>query len=93
MGRMDTKVHRRQFLKITAAASALPLTQQLVGAAAAKAPAARPAAEDTGGLTAYELGPQIWIRYHNRQLTCYRAHRSQKYTYLFPLTGPASGCL
>ncbi len=80
---------RRQFLKLTALASALPLTQHAVIAAAAKAPAA--AVDDPQGLTAYELGPQIWIRYNNRPLTCYRAHRSQKYPYLFPLTGPVSG--
>ena len=85
------KLQRRQFLKLTAAASALPLTRPLAAVAAAKAPAARPAVEDASGLTAYELGPQIWVRYQNRVLTCYRAHRSQKYPYLFPLTGPASG--
>jgi hypothetical protein len=91
MKRMDDRLRRRQFLKLSVAASALPFTQPLIAAAAAKAPAARPAAEDPSGLTAYVLGPQVWVRYQNRQLTCYRAHRSQKYPYLFPLTGPVSG--
>ena len=86
---MVHKLQRRQFLKLTALASTFPLTRQVVVAAAAKAPAA--AVEDTSGLTAYELGPQIWVRHNNRPLTCYRAHRSQKYPYLFPLTGPVSG--
>lgn len=43
------------------------------------------------GLTVYELGPQIWIRWNNRLVTCYRAHASQKYPYLYPLSGPLTG--
>ena len=87
--RMVHELQRRQFLKLTALASAFPLIRQVVVAAAAKAPVA--AVEDASKLTAYELGPQIWIRYNNRPLTCYRAHRSQKYPYLFPLPAPVSG--
>lgn len=69
---------------------ALPLGGRLLAAGAtAKAP---PAAEvEARGLTVYQLGPQIWIRYNNRLLTCYRAHRSQKYPYCYPLAGPVSG--
>ncbi len=83
---MQTKLPRREFLKISALASALPWASQWP----AYAQAARPG-EDTSGLTTYELGPQIWIRLNNRPLTCYRAHRSQKYPYMYPLTGPVSG--
>ena len=43
------------------------------------------------GLTTYVLGPQIWVRWDNQLVTCYRAHRSQKYPYLYPLSGPLSG--
>lgn len=56
------------------------------GAAAPTGPSA-----ESVGLTTYQLGPQIWVRWDNRLITCYRAHRSQKYPYLYPLAGPASG--
>jgi hypothetical protein len=86
---MQNSLPRRSFLKLAAMASVIPLVPRTgIGAPAAKAPAA---AEDTAGLTAYQLGPQIWVRLNNRPLTCYRAHRSQKYPYFFPLTGPVSG--
>jgi hypothetical protein len=89
---MQNPLHRRQFLKLTAVTSALPLAPELLVAVPAEIPgASSPASEDQSGLTAYELGPQIWIRYNNRPLSCYRAHRSQKYPYLFPLTGPITG--
>ncbi len=78
---------RRQFLKLSLMAAAAPMAARLDAAA----PAAKAPTEDPSGLTAYQLGPQIWIRWNNRPLTCYRAHRSQKYPYLFPLSGPASG--
>lgn len=65
-------------------------------AAAPSNTSAQPAAlaalpAEAKGLTVYELGPQIWIRWNNRLVTCYRAHSSQKYPYLYPLTGPISG--
>lgn len=88
---MTCSFSRRRFLKAAAIVSAAPLAARAAAAAAAKAPAAAPASEDTRGLSVYELGPQIWIRFNNRPLTCYRAHRSQKYPYLFPLSGPISG--
>src|SRR5512134_3290651 len=82
---------RRRFLKVVVAASPLPFSAHLAAAAVARATAASTASEEGAGLTVYELGPQIWIRYNNRPLTCYRAHRSQKYPYFFPLSGPVSG--
>ena len=64
---MQNNLPRREFLKISALAATLPLVSQLP----ACAQAARPG-EDTSGLTLYELGPQIWIRFNNRPLACYR---------------------
>lgn len=87
--RMETQLRRRKFLKVAAICSVLPATRRMVAAASQASPGAP--AEEYSGLTAYQLGPQIWVRYNNRPLTCYRAHRSQKYPYLFPLTGPVSG--
>jgi hypothetical protein len=45
---------------------------------------------DAGQLTAYQLGPQVWVRHNGVTLTCYRAHPTQKYPYFHPLTGPAT---
>jgi hypothetical protein len=88
--RMPQPLQRRRFLKVAAVTSTLPLARQL-GLGAVQSGTANPASDTDSGLTVYQLGPQIWVRYNNRQLTCYRAHRSQKYPYLFPLTGPGSG--
>jgi len=85
---MNTTISRRVFLKSSLAATAIPLAVQ----SNAGAPPAKPAVEPgTDGLTTYQLGPQIWVRWNNRPLTCYRAHRSQKYPYLYPLAGPQTG--
>lgn len=75
-------VRRRDFLKrMAVVAAGLPLA---IRAGAAAAP-------ETEGLTTYQLGPRIWVRWNNRLLTCYRAHPTQKYPYLYPLAGPATG--
>ncbi len=84
---MHTKMSRREFLKMGAVGAALPLASRLPAAPAA----APPASATTAGLSAYQLGPQIWIRWDNRLVTCYRAHGSQKYPYLYPLAGPITG--
>jgi hypothetical protein len=47
-----------------------------------------PGAEE---LTHYQLGPQIFLRWNNAPLTCYRAQPQQKYPYFYPLIGPVSG--
>ncbi|MBI5386822.1 MAG: PmoA family protein [Verrucomicrobia bacterium] len=93
---MQTMLHRRDFLRLSTAAAALPLAGRLHAAtpAAKTAPppkATNPMTADPAGLTTYQIGPQIWVRFDNRLVTCYRAHRSQKYPYLFPLSGPLSG--
>jgi hypothetical protein len=85
-------VSRREFLRSSGAGAAI-MSAAVVGELDSAEPN-RPAASvatDTAGLTTYQLGPQIWIRWNNVTVTCYRAHRSQKYPYLYPLTGPLSG--
>ncbi len=42
-------------------------------------------------LTAYQFGPQVWVRWGDNPVTSYRAHPTQKYPYFFPLSGPVSG--
>ena len=79
---------RRTFLKISAGSVALPF---LLPGTLLNAAVPGPSTESTEGLTTYQLGPQIWVRWNNRPLTCYRAHRTQKYPYLYPLSGPATG--
>ena len=87
---MDTPIARRQFLRSAGTLAGLAAFPGLVRTAAA-AQAASPG-ESAEGLTTYQLGPQIWIRWNNRLLTCYRAHRSQKYPYMYPVAGPLTGC-
>jgi hypothetical protein len=77
-------------MKVTAAVTAFPLIMQSSAAAETKQ-ATKPALDESLGLTTCQVGPQIWVRWNNRLLTCYRAHRSQKYPYLYPLAGPVSG--
>jgi len=50
-------------------------------------------AQDAGAqeLTTYQVGPQIWVRCAGRSFTSYRAHPTQKYPYLYPVAGPATG--
>jgi hypothetical protein len=84
---MNAPFSRRAFLKCSLAATALRLATHLPAAAPEAPPSAEPGMD---GLTTYQLGPQIWVRWNNRLLTCYRAHRSQKYPYLYPLAGPLS---
>ncbi|MCX8108177.1 MAG: PmoA family protein [Verrucomicrobiae bacterium] len=65
-----------------------------LAAADAKAGSSRPvppATREGKGLNVYQLGPVIWVCWDNRVLTAYRAHRSQKYPYMYPVTGPLSG--
>ncbi|MHC1767788.1 MAG: DUF6807 family protein [Verrucomicrobiia bacterium] len=79
---------RRQFLRLSMAVGAAPalLFSRSQLALAQKHPP--PEGEQ---LTHYQLGPQIWLRWDNAPLTCYRAQPKQKYPYLYPLSGPVSG--
>ena len=81
---------RRTFLAsgLTAATLVATGTARNQAAEVGVVPALVPEAK---GLTTYVLGPQIWVRWDNQLVTCYRAHKSQKYPYLYPLSGPLSG--
>jgi len=79
-----------------AAARSAPAPRSAPGAKSALAAKSGPAAAkrpEPGSekLSAYQDGPQIWIRWNNALLTSYRAHPTQKYPYLYPLAGPATG--
>ena len=83
---MRENCSRRDVLKISVAALAAPMARGL-------SPLRASAAEAVVGenLTAYQMGPHVWVRWNNHLLTSYRAHHSQKYPYFYPLTGPLSG--
>jgi hypothetical protein len=78
---------RRDFLKMSLVA-ALPVGTPLVASTAVAQPQPEPGSDK---LTAYQDGPQIWVRWANAPLTGYRAHSTQKYPYLYPFAGPATG--
>lgn len=46
---------------------------------------------DSKGLTFNQAGYDVWIRWNNELIACYRAHPTQKYPYIYPLIGLASG--
>ena len=85
---MHNNLSRRDLMKLSLAAAAAPVGVHLAASTAAAQPKPVPGADK---LTAYQVGPHIWIRWANSLLTSYRAHRSQKYPYMYPVTGPASG--
>ena len=84
---MNPAATRRGFLKGSLAA-AIPLGIPWVGATAVAQIKPEPGSDK---LTAYQDGPQIWVRWANILVTSYRAHPSQKYPYLDPFAGPISG--
>ena len=85
---MSHHLSRRSFVTWSLAAGAAPA----VFGQAGKAPVAAIRPESGADkLTTYAFGPQIWIRWADDPVTCYRAHPTQKYPYFYPLTGPASG--
>ena len=90
---MTNQLPRRDFLKLALATGSAGLPWFISSApAAGKDKSARKGPEqDNNKLTTYQIGPHIWVRWQNHVLTSYRAHRSQKYPYMFPVTGPASG--
>jgi len=82
------KHSRRAFLR---ASLALGAPVALGADATAPVTASPPGTPEGQGLTTYQLGPLIWVRWNNRMLIAYRAHRSQKYPYVFPVAGPSTG--
>jgi hypothetical protein len=87
---MPSAFDRRLFLRLTAGVAAAAPTAAL--AAATQAPqSARRVEPGSEELTHYQIGPHIWLRWHNEPLLGYRAHPTQKYPYVYPLAGPVSG--
>lgn len=85
---MNAFVSRRTFIAITTVVAGKTLSGVSANLSACEPVAAEPPG---AGLTAYQEGPQIWVRFSNEILTSYRAHATQKYPYFYPLTGPVSG--
>lgn len=85
---MIYRLSRRGFVMGALAAGTSPAVFGL--AAPADQPGIRPQ-PGSERLTAYPFGPQIWIRWADEPVTCYRAHPTQKYPYFYPLSGPVSG--
>ncbi len=85
---MSHDLARRDFLKVSLAAAAVPAVS---GLGALPRPALGGPNDPSPNLTAYQVGPQVWVRWDNRLLTSYRAHPTQKYPYFYPLAGPLSG--
>jgi hypothetical protein len=86
---MNTHIDRRRFLRLSAGAAAV--APAVLGVADQAADDQRRVAPDSEELTHYQIGPHIWLRWHNEPLLGYRAHPTQKYPYFFPVAGPASG--
>lgn len=84
-------IPRRLFLEQALAGAALCAAGTLAAAETTLAAPSGPSTAESAGLTAYQLGPQIWVRLNNKPVTCYRAHPTQKYPYLYPVSGPVSG--
>ena len=87
---MKSSINRRHFMRLSTVAVATPAAF-CSKAQPAPAPAQRRVAPDSEELTNYQIGPQIWLRWHNEPLMSYRAHPTQKYPYFFPVMGPVSG--
>ena len=75
-------------MRLSAGAAALAAARSAGAQAATGQRRIEPGSEE---LTHYQLGPHIWLRWHNELLLAYRAHPTQKYPYFFPFTGPVSG--
>jgi hypothetical protein len=85
---MSRRVSRRDFVACSLLAGATPVMAELAEGAAGATIQPLPGADK---LTTYAFGPQIWLRWADDPLTCYRAHPTQKYPYFYPLSGPVSG--
>jgi hypothetical protein len=82
---VNRRTARREFLVQSLAACAAPALL------ASEARAQIKPLPGSDKLTAYQVGPQVWIRWADSLVTSYRAHPTQKYPYFYPLTGPVSG--
>ena len=93
-------IDRRDFLKRTTTLAGIGLVAPTALVARAQDNAQARAAKftPTGGenpvehLTGYIVDDhQAWFRRNNTALTSYRAHKTQKYPYFFPVAGPKTG--
>jgi hypothetical protein len=63
---MKSSINRRHFMRLSAAAAAaVPAALTVKGQ---PSPAARRTAPDSEELTHYQIGPHIWLRWHNEPL-------------------------
>jgi hypothetical protein len=85
---MKRSIDRRKFLRLSLGAAALPAMLRIGVSQSLAQQHPPPEAE---GLTAYQVGPHIWLRWNNAPFTSYRAHPKQKYPYFYPVTGPVTG--
>lgn len=85
---MNRTLSRRELLRWGAWVASVPGATCVAAVSSMAQPKPEPGAEK---LTAYQDGPQLWVRWNNLLLTSYRAHPTQKYPYLYPLAGPLSG--
>jgi hypothetical protein len=90
---MPIRLDRRHFLGLSGAAALGASSRSLAAQVApASPPPGQPRVEPgSEELTHYQIGPHIWLRWHNEALAGYRAHPSQKYPYFYPLAGPLTG--
>jgi hypothetical protein len=88
---MKAPLTRRRFVRLSALATAVAPVAFSVKGQSAPAPTQRQTAPNSEELTHYQIGPHIWLRWHNEPLMSYRAHPTQKYPYFFPVMGPVSG--
>jgi hypothetical protein len=89
---MPLQLNRRRFVGgVISATAAVTAGARRTGAGQSAPTGGRRAAPDSEDLTHYQIGPHIWLRWHNRPLLAYRAHPTQKYPYFYPLTGPVTG--
>jgi len=84
---MTIDISRRNFVTTSIAATSAFVAQRT---AVTKAETTAQGG-NISGISAYQIGPQIWVRWQNKLLTSYRAHPSQKYPHLYPLAGPTTG--
>ena len=85
---MRTSSSRRLFIRAAAGAATLAVARAAAAHPAAGQRRVEPGSEE---LTHYQIGPHVWLRWHNELLLAYRAHPTQKYPYVFPFAGPVSG--
>ena len=87
---MSRRLNRRELLKYPMAVSIGWVGAQLACNDALAIDYTKPV-PGSEKLTVYQNDSQILARWNNMPLTAYRAHRTQKYPYFYPVSGPMSG--